>query len=60
VFEKDIKLFNFILESGRESHIVNDRDVDMETPHFNDSNEFAFGRKRKDEEQMVRQEELKK
>lgn len=33
---------------------------DIETPHFKDSHEFAFGRKKKDEDQLGRQEELKR
>lgn len=43
VVESDIKLFNFILDSGRSNETAKDdhlheRDVDMETPHFKDHN----------------------
>jgi hypothetical protein len=43
VIESDIKLFNFILDSGRSNETAKDdhfheRDMDMETPHFKDHN----------------------
>jgi hypothetical protein len=54
VIENDVKLFNFLLDSVRSSHILHDNN-DMETPHFKDSHDFAFGKKKKEEDQIVRQ-----
>lgn len=53
IVESDMKLFNFMLESGSEDGndqqiIKREREMEMETPHFKDGGEqFHFLRKKK-------------
>lgn len=58
VIEGDLKIFNFMLESGRSS--VLEKDDDSLTPHFENNNEFAFGRKKKEDDQLANHEHFQR
>ena len=52
MIEGDLKMFNFMLESGRSS--ILEKDDSSLTPHFENNNEFAFGKKKKEDDQIAK------
>lgn len=55
IVASDVKLFNFMLENSyteehSQSFSLHEKDLEIETPHFKDNENFHFGKRKKEEQ----------